>query len=409
MACLALLLAASLSASAPAPGPTALSAPARLDGESAWGQAPDGRRGFGDRPDLGQVARLFRDAEGEDAEFLEDLTGLTTDVRLLIASVRVGWTQRGYLSLLKGDEEELGLCFTHWKVLASGPFDEPWNEDRALVFARLAADARAWARRKLLAEAEGELAELRAGLAILHGHASGRVQLQAGFELETVTRRTDLAAARARAIRFDLSILAEPIFAPPAYGPVVEDLVALLKQGDSASKEVLAEMIEQRQILVARMTADLQTTRLAQAAKADLAARERGRRLAIRALREVRVLMPSTQEGSAPPPQIAAMKQSDRYRRVISSGLEGLAGDPFHPDLNFFVGEGYQYIEGELYADAYYDRFLVLRGYRYYDYSTFRDRNLSADVERALFFVADWAVNGDPRVRDKDGDGQVDR
>ena len=108
------------------------------------------------------------------------------------------------------------------------------------------------------------------------------------------------------------------------------------------------------------------------------------------ALKDLLQLLPFTVEGRGAPQGIVGMKNIDRYRRAATTGIEGLAADPFHPALNYLTAEAFDFFAGEHVSKVYFDRFLALRGIRTYDYVTYGKRQLDRMETRALFVVARW-------------------
>ena len=84
------------------------------------------------------------------------------------------------------------------------------------------------------------------------------------------------------------------------------------------------------------------------------------------------------------------MKEVERYRQAIATGLEAVRLDPFDPELHFLLAEAYDFVEGQLFSRIYFDRYLALRGIRSYDYKSFRSRDLDGNDERALWVVTNF-------------------
>lgn len=360
--------------------------------EYPYAKAPDGHRGFGDRPDPDALRELFRKAEGEDVRFLSELYRVARDVEVLAALARGRYARLGYFGLLEGrpptqprdDVADLYRAFEAARVVAGG---EPLSHGRARALARALVDERFRAREPVLTSYREDVRELRGSLALFVAHARGRAELTEGGELVALAQRADLAAARLRALRLDLEALHEPIAAPPVGRAGSEELHAVLREGRPS--ETLLALAGAAEAGARRLADSLFTPRFDETHGRALAARADGRRRAERALLEMRLLIPTTEEGRAAT-RFADMRAVDRYRRAADAGSEGLHADPLHADVQYLMGIAVDFFAGHLESARYFDRFLALRGVRHWEYDTFGHRDLDAAEEYALLVVADW-------------------
>jgi hypothetical protein len=360
-----------------------------------WGQgsdaaAPDGERGFGERAELHETVELFRKAKGEDLVFVQGLHQLLSDVRLHVHLARSVYRERGYFELVQGVEEEFAPLFVTADQFDFVAFTREMEEDEARAYARLFYDVRFRARRWLIASSEVDIEELAGAMRLLDAAHRGRVLLQSGWDLQRITSRADLAAARLRAVLKDL----EALYEAPANAldeldtTEVEELVTLLRTADKKGKALLPEAGLRLERSAARMVLGTHTLRFDEKHAARLAQRARDRGIAAEAAKEMRLLLPFTTESEDAPGAIKTMSGSDRYRQAVRAGTESLRFNPFHEDLLYLLGEALDFTTSRFVSVAYLDRFLVLRGIRSYDQRTHATRDLDVREDRALFIVS---------------------
>ena len=233
-----------------------------------WGQgsdaaAPDGERGFGERAELHETVELFRKAKGEDLVFVQGLHQLLSDVRLHVHLARSVYRERGYFELVQGVEEEFAPLFVTADQFDFVAFSREMEEDEARAYARLFYDVRFRARRWLIASSEVDIEELAGAMRLLDAAHRGRVLLQKGWDLQRITSRADLAAARLRAVLKDL----EALYEAPANAldeldtTEVEELVTLLRTADKKGKALLPEAGLRLERSAARMVLGTHTLR----------------------------------------------------------------------------------------------------------------------------------------------------
>ena len=336
--------------------------------------------------------RLFRTAKGADAEFVAELFGLVREVRVLVALAEATARERGYFELLADGRGTLGDLFTEWDRVASAPFDRALSEREARAFLGMLLDVRLRVRRHALRRFEGDARDLTGALALLVASAQGLAEVHEGIGYEPLAWRADLAAADLRLIVKDLGALHEvPRWSapptPPEDAAELERLVAQLAAGDAAGADALAAIGTRVGRTERGMIEGLFSTRNGRAVDEAVAAREDQGRRALERLAEMRVLLPFTGEGADAPEAVAKMSDTLRYEQAIMVGQGALALDPLNPELNLLLARAKDRREGRRFSAPYYDRFLVLRGIRFYDESTIRGRALDADEELALFEI----------------------
>jgi len=348
--------------------------------------APDGRQGFGPNPDVQDVHKLFRNPNRSDEDFMRDLRALSADVRVLEQQARAVYEKRGYYDLfspLERPARGIADLYEEWAARTERAFDTTYDLDEARVLVRMALDARFHARFEVHRGLELNLNQLDGALAVLTASAHGLANVQPGPDLQRLTQRADLAASLLRAARLDLQALSEPI-ADPEDSESVERLTQALASNDQKLANEWAASIERTRRIALRMGRDLFTVRLRDKLKVELDERQMLRERAAKIAEELVVLAPFTREGDNPPPEIEALKKVERYRRCAGLAEQALAWDPLLPDLHYFLAEAYAYLAGQLIAQPYFDRYLVLRGIRFYDQGTIKNRNLTVREQRAL-------------------------
>ena len=263
----------------------------------------------------------------------------------------------------------------------------------AQAFVRLMLDTHYWVREEIAQSWEEEVRELRGGISFFIAHTFGVAELSGEGELERITQRVDLSAARLRALRLDLDALyqspARARTQPDDYD--AERLIDLLVEGDRArSRRLMADLERRTKHSRTRLRETLFALRLETKLARELEQGRKGISRAKGVYVQVIGLLPLNDATQPPPAAIAAMETGDRHRKAASSGVEGLFHDPFHPELNYMVGIAYDFFAGRHISRAYFDRFLVLRGIRHYEHRTYAKRDLSLMEEYALLVVADW-------------------
>jgi len=371
-------------------GPTG---PTSGDDSLVHADAPDGERGFGTGLDPEVLARVLRDPDPDDSEFLQGLWTLARDVEILGSVAAARYEHLGYFSLvsdnaavLQQDVEALHRGFRETERLGLGV---ALGELRGLALARAMADEYFLARMKVLVSTEYDVAQLRSALTLLLVHAHGRAELRGGSELDEVTRRADLAAARLRAARTDLEQLYQP--AVPEVGgdsgSVLQLAQAFSVGGQEQAKETLREVRREAEEREQRLSSgaleafdsDYHDLLQKRYVRSKNAYRNFGEMLAILPL-DAQGLLPQDLEG----------KNSERYRQAGDAGLEAVRLDPLVPEIQYFLAICQDFYPGREVSLPRFDRYLALRGIRHWDFGTFRARALTEQELHALFVVCGW-------------------
>ena len=376
-----------------------LSAP---QGEAGWGRAPDGERGFGPGRTLREITRLLRSPAEEDRALVASLRQLETDLRILLGLVSDRYRDLGYFALLEIVAEEvkretapapgeapplerLGEVFRERASRAAAVFEGDGPE--ADLLARMLVDARFRARAGVIEGLEFEMADLRAGLAVLHADLDGFASLR-DHEAEAIARRVDLAAARMRAAKLDLEALREGKLdetANAVWARDLERLLMLARSADAAQREKelpgILDRLDQRE---QAMSASLFTARQAAELEMPLTARAAAVANAAEMLPKVRAYLPGTAEGNQAGGEIGSLPKSRRHAYAAHLAAEALSYDPLGEELNYLAAEATDFLYGTIESRRWFDRFLALRGIRVHDHRTFQGRALTREEKRAL-------------------------
>jgi hypothetical protein len=365
----------------------------RAEGELA----PDGHRGFGPDPDNQAVHKLFRNPSRADEAFMRGLQSLSRNVDVLEHLTRAGYVKRGYDSFfepLERPEFETLALYEIFAQHAESPLaNGPLEHVQALALARMALDPRFHARHEVHRDIDLDRSELQGALDVLEASVRGNANVQAGSDLKRLTRIADLNAAMLRARYFDFEALKAPVKPAPDDSAVVR-LAQALESGAPATLELWQKSLAATRRFAARMAQDLFIVRLREQLKDELEERATNKLEARAILDEVRLIAPYTQAGKGASEEILRMSKMDRYRLCISRGQAGIELDPLLAELHDIVAEGLYYSGGALLAKAHFDRFLVLRGIRYYDLRTYAERQLDVREVRALEVLSIPAGSG---------------
>ena len=332
--------------------------------------APDGRRGFGLELSQREVSRLWRSKAAQDKEFLDGLTQLCVSTRVALLNLRSHYAERGYFKFLptSAGEDLAALYGAYTKCYEAPARQLAAGDEKSVALAAMLIDTRFNVRRELVAGAEFALRDLERARAVLGATVTGYTSLLAS-EMESVAARADLAAAELRAFRSDLEALA-PGTADEADSKADLDLRReLLELGrlpdDGRRAAAIWSALVPRHELERRMLPLLSSTRLEPQLRS---LRDwRFRALAAAAERRTHVLemLPDTTEGRAPPPEIARLGKSQRFRLAADMAIEALVGDPLEPELAWAAGHARGFFAPGRDEVIYMDRFLALSGLRY--------------------------------------------
>lgn len=354
-------------------------------------KAPDGRPGLAGRGkahDLGRV--LVRPKTAAERQLVGDLLGLEAalELRLALAARKLG--ERRCMGLVADSATgTLKEQMARFDELASRTTTElAVGDDRARSFAVCLLDPAYGVRHTALAGIERELTEVSAGLAILLASQSGFVSLS-DDEAALIARRVDRSAALLRTLNSDMDLLDASDFAG---GPIDEIAVeALVAAARTSSQGVRSRLIKAQldpiQEKVARMAASLSSSRLRSALSAELVTRATALEEAAARIPELDMLIPGRIAEELVPEEIRRMSKQDRHSLALRHALEGLAEDPFSPELTFYAAVATDWVTDSTRSRPWFDRYLALRGIRAHDHRTYQGRKLELDEQRALDVV----------------------
>jgi len=362
-----------------------------LQGGNGWEglPAPDGDPGLEARGKLSEVLALVRSRRKEDEEFLARLEALSGSLQILGDSTEGLYRSRGLFQVLEPTEAGC-LAGFHARLAEMQSAPEAFLAlpgEKGRLWTKILCDTRIAIRSELFYGWEEDAREIRSGLALLRANASDWVRLSEE-EGALVARRVDLAAALLRARIKDLSALREtPGGSSEVDEAEVGKILSALELPEPERGARLAvgfARIEERSYAMWEL---LFLARLSEEARVRILWREeldqRARELRIVALRSC----PDTEEGRAAPREIRIQKKTTRRREAFDRAVEGLAQDPFDPELALLAGRMAEYVRGTYDAVDYFDRFLALRGIQVHDDRTWRKRELTPDESYALFQI----------------------
>lgn len=362
-------------------------------GDDGLGRAPDGRAGFGETMDAGDVLGVFRSPSDEERAWLAEIERLESDVAVLVSNVWGMYLSREYDLLLQTEAEPtLGGLRTAFREALGNLEEELARRDRrAEVLARMVLDTRFQVRNGLLADWEYEARQLAGGLAVLRGAAGGMIVLSEN-ELENVTLRVDLAASFLRALQLDLEALREEAGWPSRSGPSDEDVAELLSLSDLPDAEeravALAQVKARETDRVLAMREMLFSARLETAAGDAVAWRAQADAVGASRLGDALAILPVSGEDPRDLPlEYREMTATERRKTARVRALEGLGENPLDVELAWVAASMSRLISSNLEAISHYDRFLSLRGIRYDDDRTYRGRELDERESEALVYL----------------------
>lgn len=356
--------------------------------------APDGERGFGVGVDPRELGKALGKPVPDDQEFLDGLWNLARDVEVLAAIAARRYEQLGYFDLVDDRSAALRLdvdaLHTGYRQYERRAMKIALGEKRGLSLARAMADAHFLARMKVLMYTEYDILQLRRALALLVVHAKGRAELEGGSELDELTLRADLAAARLRAARLDLETLYQPAILERRSDEVnVLQLARALARGGGEGGAALLKGVRteardtERDLLADGHLADFDADHTAL-----LDSRVRKTRIAIRGFTEMLTILPLEPDGTLP--SGLEGKNSDRYRQAADTGLEAARNDPLIAEVQYMLGLSFDFFAGRELSLPRFDRFLALRGIRHWEHRTFQGRALNDQEKWALWVVVGW-------------------
>lgn len=355
-----------------------------LQGETA----PDGHRGLGAETSARDLQKLLRSDAEEDTAFVAHLFGLTHELRVLVGMVETGYRDAGYFDGFELTERDLfRLHDAFYARLDTARESLEAGEGFPPEMARLWADVSFVLRSELLLEFPTDAAELSGGLALIVAHGQGFADLRP-FEVEGITRRVDLAAARLRAVQLDLVSLLETESWQQTAEEEERALLALAAEADPDRRlqefRRIEDALKQR---FERARSALNLPRLEPGTRVALSDRWRRIDEGLHALARVRVLVPDTPEGAEAPEDVRALSKSERYGAALREALDALGHDPLNAELCYFAGLSADFLHGPRESLRWFDRFLALRRIRGHDDRTYRHKRLTAEEQHALNVV----------------------
>jgi hypothetical protein len=78
------------------------------------------------------------------------------------------------------------------------------------------------------------------------------------------------------------------------------------------------------------------------------------------------------------------MSKQDRHRVALRHAAEGLAEDPFSPELSLYMALSTDWLVDRIHSRPWFDRYLALNGIRAHDHRTYQGKELSSDMQIAL-------------------------
>ncbi len=360
-------------------------------GDQAAGQpiAPDGRRGFGDALSIQEIVKLLRSDDEEDRKFVSKLFGLESEVDIRAMRVRLDYEKAGYFELLptSAEHELAPLHQAFFEQLESARVQLRETGEFSPAVARPWSDVSFVLRAELFENLERNLHEVSGGLRFLLANFNGYADVRTS-EAKIITLRVDLAAARLRALILDLDSLSQT----ETWSSMAHDLqrkLAVLSRLPSAEDRIQEfdrlEALQAKRLDAARSV--LFSTRLSKEVEEDERIRNSNLDEAERYLQDLLQWIPGSAEGLAAPSKIQTLPKHKRYGTALQLAFAGLSFDPLNADLCYYAGESSEFLEGDLQALSWYDRYLALRGLRAYSTSETRGRPLTDKEQRALNLI----------------------
>lgn len=351
-------------------------------------RAPDGRPALGGRGGAHQLGRvLVRPGTSEERQLVGDLYGLEAAVGLRLSLAGRKLRERGCMELVADAAtgtlvEQIG----RFNVLLPRVSTElAVGDERARALGVWLLDSAFGVRHAVLEGMDRELHAVRSGLAILQASQVGFVMLS-DEDAVGIARRIDRSAALLRTMISDLDLLEASAFAgEPIQGFAVDALIAAARTPDLGERErSLYALLEPPRAQSLRMAGSLSGTRLRVALSAELAVRAAAVERAAGRVEELDRLVPGRVAEELVPDEVRAMSKQDRHALALRHAMEGLAEDPFSPELTFYAALATDWTSGATLSRPWFDRFLALRGIRAHEHRTYQGRTLEPDEQTAL-------------------------
>ena len=351
-------------------------------------RAPDGRpalAGRGNAQELGRV--LVRPRTAEEKELVGGLFGLEAAVELRLALAARKLRERGCMGFVEDPATEtLTDQIARFDELASRIATElAVGDERARYLGVCLLDPAFGVRRAALSGVDRELLEVRAGLAIVRASQAGFVLLDQG-EAVVIARRVDQSAALLRTLISDMDLLDASDFAgEPISEEAIDALIAAARTSEVSERErLLSGLLDPPKDMVMRMAGSLSGTRLRVALSAELALRSVSLKKAAGRVLELDRLIPGRIPEELVPAEIRKMSKLERHQLALRHATEGLAEDPFSPELTFYAALATAWVGDPVRSRPWFDRYLALRGIRAHDHRTYQGRKLEPDEQTAL-------------------------
>ena len=365
-----------------------------LQGRSAGSQegaptAPDGRPGLGTARTAHELGRMFASPDADQEAFLRELHELPSEVLIRREMVRRDYRELGYFELLdRMVPQDLAGLHAKYRELDQSALPTLMTAGReSQAFTKLFLDLRFQIRMSLIETFDVEVTELRKGLALLHASQDGLFDLR-DSEAKAIASRIDLASAILRSIRLDFDALRErgDARAPGAPDPAwMAELIGLTKLRTESDRSAALDRLRRKLAgRIDRLESALFWPRLETKVATQLARRSALADEAATHLERIQRFLLVPPYDQDPPSQLAAMSKTDRHRYALSEAVRGLAADPLHEELSYWMGVASDLIDTPRESRAWFDRFLALRGIRAQDARTTTGRELTFQEKYAL-------------------------
>ena len=358
-----------------------------------WVGDLDGQPAFGSKAQLRQVEKFWRKPSTADQAVRLALADLLPRFELEVAMARAEDQRQGIDRLVLAfhsdlEDPEFDPSALVLEELIIDPFSVGLNAQYALILVRVAGDARRQVRIWLLQEGAQEVRELTAAYSLLNSHTYGLGRLEEVGLLQLIMARLDLAAFRLRAILADLEVFQE---GPGSELSVPNSDVVRLAQafvmGEREAGGAWSQWVSGAKQSARDFQAGTKLAALNKNQAATLALREAGRKKAVQNLVQMRELAPA--DGTFPllTGSNARLSRFERCQEVVRLGLEALARDPFAAEVHQLVGISLDFTRSRRDAAVYLDRYLHLKGIRFYDTWTVAPGMLTIAEQDALLRV----------------------
>ena len=350
--------------------------------------AADGRPSLawrGGAQELGRV--LVRPRTTEEELLVADLFGLEAAVKLRLSLATRELRPRGCMALIEDEEGGSFLeVLARFEELSGRASTElAVGDERARGLGICLLDPAFGVRMQAVRGIDRELLEVRSGLAILVATQAGYAALS-DEEALSIAQRIDRSAALLRSMMLDMDLLGASDFAGvPVTSAALDGLMEAARLRDRTERSrSLAALLDPKKEVIHRMAGSLKGVRLQSALAGELALREAALARASLHIVELDRLVPGRLPDEDVPVEILSMSKQDRHRVALRHAAEGLAEDPFSPELNLYMALSTDWLVDRMRSRPWFDRYLALKGVRAHDHRTYQGKELSLDVQIAL-------------------------